>query len=271
MEGETEYQGRSGGPSTGRAVLAAFGAAAVLLSFATCVNQDPTAPEGSTVTVSANPQNVTSNGVIDGRTTITATVRGKNGTRLPDQELLFSTTQGNLTPPAQTPIITDSRGQAKSFLDTHANATVTATSGTITGTTVVSVARSPFQLVISLDSLDLTSCSDSVTITVTATDPNGDPVDNITLVFKQLDPPAGDNKLTGNFVPPQVKTGDVAAGFQPGEAETIFTPDSNCPKNCDTTFDPNAPNMGMCVVVLQASDGSGANTSQTETLTESIP
>src|SRR5437867_775472 len=98
MEGETGAQGHSGRAFAGRVALAALCVAALMLILVTCVTQDPTAPEGSMFTVSANPQTVVSQGGLPGRTTVTATLRGKNGTRLPDQEVAFSTTSGVLTP-----------------------------------------------------------------------------------------------------------------------------------------------------------------------------
>ena len=54
-------------------------------------DSDPTAPADSVITVDANPQTVVVPGGGQGFTTITATLRSKNGTRLPDQEVSFST------------------------------------------------------------------------------------------------------------------------------------------------------------------------------------
>src|SRR5882672_7545922 len=85
------------------------GAAALLVAavfgIAACNNSDPTAPADSTMTVSANPQTVVVPSVGDGQAQITATIRSKNGNRLPDQEVTFSTSAGRLDPAAETPIV----------------------------------------------------------------------------------------------------------------------------------------------------------------------
>ena len=106
-------------------VMTIMGIAIASVLMVSCENSDPTAPEGATITVSANPQTVRSG--VTAR--ITATVRSANGTRLPDQEVVFTTTTGSLSPPAQTPILTDDDGQAETVLSTTQTATVMAASG----------------------------------------------------------------------------------------------------------------------------------------------
>ncbi|HXI01656.1 MAG TPA: Ig-like domain-containing protein, partial [Candidatus Saccharimonadales bacterium] len=122
-----------------------IGAAGGLLLLAagmtlSCVNSDPTAPEGSTITVSADPQTVQP-GV---NSKITATVRSMNGTRLPDQEVIFTTTAGKLSTGSNA-VTTDTAGQAESTLSTTQNATVTAASGTVTASTTVTFSTCTLQ------------------------------------------------------------------------------------------------------------------------------
>jgi len=266
MEGKTSSENATGRAFAGRAILAAFGITAAMVVLVACQRQDPIAPEGSVISVSADPQTVVSQGGLPGRAKITATLRSKNGVRLPDQEVTFATTAGVLTPVAQTPILSDSQGQATSLLDTTSSATVTASSGSINGTTTVNVVSGNLSS-ITLDASpqDLSSCTDLVDLTVEATDPGGTGVAGVTVVFS-TSTIAGLTQLKGSFNPTQPRTDAT------GVATSVFTPNQSfCSQSCDTANDPNAPNGGACGLRIIAKDVSGAFVSPPVDLTESIP
>jgi hypothetical protein len=171
----------------------------------------------------------------EGRTTVTATVRSKNGTRLPDQEVTFSTTNGSLDPPAESPVITNSDGQASSLLITPTSATVTARSGSISGTTqVTTVTGNIGSFVLDVQPQSLGFCSDELAIEVTVLDVNGDPLEGISVEFKQQ----GSSRLTGTFVPPA----DVTDAS--GTILATWSPDSTLCSSCTDVGDPNGP--GIC-------------------------
>ncbi len=143
----------------GRIVLGACLAVGAGLFLLACDNNsDPVAPADSTITVSANPQTVVvPSGGGAGAAEIVATLRSSNGTRLPDQEITFSSTAGFLDPPAETPIKSDSNGQATCILTTTSSATVMARSGSITGSTQIQTASgniSAIQLSVTPQTLD---------------------------------------------------------------------------------------------------------------------
>lgn len=214
------------------------------------------------INVSADPQSVPAGG----KSTITATVRSSSGTRLPDQEVIFSTTAGKLTPSAQTALTTDDNGQATSVLTNSSNntATVTARSGTITATTTVNFTSCALDdIILTLNPQVLPSCNTDVMITVTLLDTNGDgcPGERVTLSKKV--PTGSFNELVGNFLRSQGTTDSN------GEFTTTFQPDQNsCNNNCDLNFNPMAPNSGDCRLEITA-DGGGLS-SFPETLTESL-
>src|SRR5882724_1813672 len=191
---------------SGRALVLAGGLALGLVTLVTCARQDPIAPDGSVISVSANPQTVVVQGGVAGQAHISATLRSKNGSRLPDQEVVFSPSAGTLTPPAQTSVITDSQGQATSVLSTTVSATVTAFSGSISGSTPVNVVSGNLSSV-TLDAIpqSLSTCTDTVALTATATDVNGDGVAGVTIVFATTSI-SGRNLIQGSFSPTQPKT-----------------------------------------------------------------
>ncbi len=246
-------------------ILVAGVAALVTLSALTigCETSDPTAPEGSTITMSANPQTV-----LPGQSSsIIATLRSSNGTRLPDQEIVFSTTVGLLNPPAQTAILTDDDGEAVTLLTTPSSATVTASSGTISATTSVTVSGCALSAItLNLSSQVIPTCSTSVTLTVNAVDTNSDPCEDLIVRISSLAPISGLTRLVGSIALSQGLTNAS------GDFITTFTPDqTSCQSKCDTAFDPNAPNNGNCEVDFVAEDVSGSIESFRETLGESVP
>lgn len=248
-----------------RRVGTVVGALAIAGMVLACNRSDPTAPTDSTITVSANPQTV----VLDptdpnheGTTTITATVRSKNGTRLPDQEVTFSTTNGSLAPPAETPIITNTDGQASCELSTPTSATVTARSGSITGSTqVTTVTGNIGSFNLSVIPQSIGTCNDVLDLEVTVLDTNGDPLENVSVEFKLQ----GGSKLTGTFRPPSGVTNPS------GILSATWTPDSTvCSSSCTDVGDPNGP--GICSdLFFVACTSSCSIQSNTVRVTEDVP
>lgn len=229
----------------------------VALILTACEDSDPTAPDGSTITISADPQTTQPN--VSSK--ITATVRSGSGTRLPDQEVIFSTSQGSLTPPAQTPLISDDNGQVTSTLRTPSTATVTATSGTISATTSVSIISCNLQnLLINVVPQILTSCNGSATVTVTAIDDTGAGCGGVSIAFFADPPGSGLTELPGSLNPQQVVT-DAN-----GEATSTFNVDSSaCQNSCAN------PNPGQCEVDLSAEDNNGNYVTPVVVLSENVP
>lgn len=217
-----------------------------------CENSDPTAPEGSTIVVSAAPQTVNPGASSE----ITATVRSSNGTRLPRQEVLFNTTRGQLTPKALTPILTDNLGRATSILDTSEQATVTASSGSISGQTTVNVSGCALQsIVVNLSPGILPDCLSQVGVTVSVLDTNGQPCDGETVRIILLDPLSGVTRLQGSVSPSQGLTNAS------GEFTGSFTPSSSCQNDCSGV---------TCEVDIVGEHISNIRSAR-ETLGESIP
>src|SRR4029453_15761745 len=100
---------------TRTSVRLASGLLLAVLAFATGAcddDTDPVAPADSVITVDANPQTVVVPPGSQGKTTTTATLRSKNGTRLPDQEMAFSTSSGSFDGSFDNPTTTDDQGEA---------------------------------------------------------------------------------------------------------------------------------------------------------------
>ncbi len=249
-----------------RTRVRALGCLAFLaLGLAACEGSDPVAPEGSTITVSANPQTVVVPSGQEGSTLITATLRASNGTRLPDEEIIFSTTAGRLDPPAQTPLTSDDDGQATSTLFTESAATVMASSGSITGTTQVQTAPGSLaQFVLNVMPTELFNCNDMLTLTALVVTTDGVPVQNLLVIFDEVPP----STVSGNFTPgSQVLTGPA------GTATVTWTPSLNiCARECQaSTADPNDPTPGVCTLFFTANDTTDTFESVTQEIIDSIP
>jgi hypothetical protein len=233
------------------AAIAALGAMAL-----SCESSDPTAPQGSTITVTADPQTVASGT----DSTITATVRSSNGTRLPDQEVIFSTTRGNLTPPAQSSQLTDSNGQVTSLLSTSVTATVTATSGTTSGSTTVNFVNCDLQtIIVNLSEQVISDCSPDpkVVVFVTARDSAGAVCEGLAVSITADPPVSGATHLLGSLSPTQ---GVTDSG---GLITAKFTPDaSQCQNDCS--------GGQVCEVDFVAEDRGGSIQSVPVTLTASV-
>lgn len=251
--------GHSGAVRFGTIALAAALAGGLAL-FWGCENSDPTAPEGSSITVTADPQTVQA-GV---QSLIVATVRSANGTRLPDQEVIFTTSTGTLSPTAQTPIITDQDGFATSILTTTQTATVTGASGTISDTTTVNVVNCQLQsILINVTPQTITNCITQVALKLTALDTNGVGCAGVAVSFRQQASTQGNNTLTGTINPIQ------GATDANGEFTATFTPDQGqCSSSCSAVTNPT---NNQCAVAFVGEEFSGSQESIPVDLIENIP
>jgi hypothetical protein len=190
-----------------RNTLIIVAAGALALIVAGCDQSETIAPDGSTVTINANPAQVILAGTPALQVnpiSIVATVRNSIGVPLPGQDVRFTTTSGSLTPPALQPVTTDDLGNATCELS---NATtgpnITATSGKATASLQLTSANGQVaQILLNSDATDLTDCADTFTLTATALDGTGKGVSGFTIIF-QFAPTNPANAFTGNFNPTQ--------------------------------------------------------------------
>src|SRR5262245_717961 len=165
--------------------VAAVLAASFILA---CESSDVIAPDGATMTLSATPaQIVLSGGIQQSPVTVLATVFNQIGVPLPGQDVRFTTSSGVLDPPGGTPVRTDDFGSATTTLTTATTAPqINARSGKVTATPLTLNAASGILSSIVLNvtpDLTIDACSDTFTVTATASDPDGDPVRGATIVF----------------------------------------------------------------------------------------
>jgi PKD repeat protein len=95
---------------------------------------------GSSIVVSANPASIPN--PEGGTSQITATVFGDNSQPLPNTPLVFISTAGTLSSGGQL-LRTDTNGQATDTLSTNIAATVTVTSGSLSGSVQVAINLAP--------------------------------------------------------------------------------------------------------------------------------
>jgi len=249
---------RRGHPLAGPAALVCL-AAALVLPAAGCDNDnDPTAPEDSTIDVSANPSTVVVTESGPGSSRITATIR-LNGTKLPGQEVTFRTSAGTLDPPAQTPLTTDDQGRAECILTTSQTATITARSGSIEGTAQVQTSSGDISsILLTASPNEIFACSDTITLTARVLTAGGEGVSGVTVRFFNPDPPA---TIGGSFSP-SVVVSDVN-----GESVSTWRPNSvDCPVECS-----ESQGGSGCTFAFQAEDGTGDITSNVEQVDDNIP
>jgi hypothetical protein len=224
-----------------------------LVVVVACESSDKLPPEGSTMTVAANPATIPLAASQDcvnllgvtncGTAGIVATVANKLGVPLQAQDVRFSSTAGRLflgdpaspTDAANIPIRTDKFGNATVSLITSTTATVTAKSGVATGTlTISTVSGNLSSITLNVDvttagchSESLTSCSQTVCYVAKAVDGTGKGLQGIVLNFQLQNNIFNGNELDGTFVDAAVTT-DAN-----GQALSEFTPDGGtCPTNC---------------------------------------
>lgn len=184
-------------------------ALAIVLLAVGCESSETVAPEGSTITLSANPAVIVlSGGVQQSPVDITATVLNSIGVPLPNQDVRFSTTFGVLTPIGQTPVPTDENGNATVVLTNATQSpTITARSGKASGMLSLQTATCNLSsITLNPTPLVLEDCMATFELTVEAIDTDDAPCPSILV---QLE-----------FVPTATPMTDVAGSFNPGSART---------------------------------------------------
>ncbi len=245
-------------PASLRVALAAIAALGILLT--SCDDNDPTAPADSTIVIGADPATVVvdPNAGTAGSSLITATLLSKNGTRLPDQEMIFTTSQGTLDPPAQTILTTDDVGIATSILTTTQTATVTARSGNISAPVTVQTSSAPVSaILLNVSTTSVDDCDDTIDVTARVVTSGGLPVSGFSVQFFQNTPPS----LHDGVFSQTIVQSDVA-----GEAKVTWRPTlTDCTNDCfgGNDCDPMAE--------LQASDLQDTIFSNLVTLNDDIP
>ncbi|HEY3175317.1 MAG TPA: hypothetical protein VGK94_06090 [Candidatus Polarisedimenticolia bacterium] len=236
-----------------RAAPGILGIAVLILGAPACENNsDPIAPSDSIITVDADPQSLVVPTGTRETAGITATLRSKSGARLPDQEMTFSTTLGDLVPAAGTLFLTDENGQARCTLSTSQTTTVTARSGSVTGSTQVQTTPVAIgNVVLAVENADPSAtcgsqepcdCDDMLRLTATVEDPNGKPAGAVKVEFHLLTP-LDPNSSTG---PINIPGGTTENN---GEFATTWRPDSQeCNNKCT--------GLNICTWTFTATAGS---------------
>src|SRR5262245_45874009 len=207
LRGSLPRKGARGPMDTTKQVLPVLGAAAGLMILAcgvaltaSCRGSDQVAPEGSTITLAANPATIviaTQGG--SGSADVVATVYSAAGVPQEDQDVRFSATAGSLfTPPpdnqpaANIPSPTDNLGNAHVVLTTSVNTTVNARSGTATGTISLSTVNGNLNAITinqqtgiagCIDGDTIGNCSDSICVQARAVDDEGNGIAGVVIVF----------------------------------------------------------------------------------------
>jgi hypothetical protein len=233
------------------ALLATFLAGALLV--VACHSSEVVAPEGATISLSANPaQVIVQGGQQLAPIAIIATVRDAIGVPLPGQDVRFTTTNGVLTPQASTPVTTDKLGNAMAQLNGVQQAPqVTATSGKATANLSLTIGTAAICLIDVSPSGDqsLNACSDTIDFTVTVFDCSNKPVANTLMKF-ELVSGGNTNAVAGNFNPNSIQT-DAN-----GQATSTLTFDpSSCSSNCVGLDNNNSPKQ--CDAQVSIHDASG--------------
>jgi len=237
--------------NTTERVLPVLGAAAgiMVLAFgvaltASCRGADQVAPEGSSITVSANPATIVLTGG-SGSSDVVATVYSAAGVPQEDQDVRFSSSAGALftpapdnQPAANIPIRTDNLGNAHVVLTTTTTTTVTAQSGKAVGTLSLSTVNGNLStIVLNQDILtpgcigpgpDITNCSDNLCLEAKAQDDEGNGILGVVVTFSvQNGSSTSPNQFTFGFSPQPTVTTDSS-----GIARATFKLGSNCAAAC---------------------------------------
>lgn len=212
-----------------RSSLIVAAAGALLLIVAGCDESDTIAPEGSTISLNANPNQVILVGGVQDNNPITirATVSNSVGVPLPGQDVRFNTNSGSLSVGVTQPVATDSFGIATTELSLATTGpTVSATSGKASASiTITSANGQVTQILLNVVPSILSDCSDTFDITATALDGNGDGVENFTIFF-EFAPSNPSTAFTGNFNPGQDTT-DAS-----GVATSVLSTTTQCDTQC---------------------------------------
>jgi len=208
-------------------IIAAAGALALVV--AGCDDSETIAPDGSTISLNANPgQVILVAGVQDNNPIIIrATVSNSIGVPLPGQDVRFNTNSGTLSAGVTQPVTTDSFGIATTELSLATTGpTISATSGKATANiTITSANGQVASITLNVVPSILSDCSDTFDLTATALDGNGDGVSGFTIIF-EFAPSNPAAAFTGNFNPGQ---GVTDAN---GEVTSVLSPTSQCDTQC---------------------------------------
>jgi len=199
------------------------------VAVAGCQKSDVVAPDGATISMTANPATIVLSGGIQSEpVTIVATVSNSIGVPLKGQDVRFTTTAGTLTPASGTPVGTDDFGNAVSVLtEARQSPTITARSGKATQPLQLQTANCQLSAItLSPGPLPLNTCNDTFDMTAVATDTNGAPCPALLINFVAAGT-APSTDVAATFSPPS-KTTDTN-----GEATTTLTINSNdCSTKC---------------------------------------
>ena len=156
--------------------------------LAGCESSDVVPPSGAELSLTATPATLDSSGDLVPESTLRAWVTNL-GVSLPGQDVRFSTSEGNLTPEALTPIETDQFGIAETILGTSRTSTVTAQSGGATDTVTISVIEGSLStiLLVSPDVI-LNDCNEIIDLTATAISTTGLPISGLIISFEMREP-----------------------------------------------------------------------------------
>ncbi len=267
----------------------------LLVVVAACESSDKLPPKGSIVTVAANPATIPLGSGQEctlisvtrcGTAQVVATVASELGTPLPDQDVRFSSTAGFLftgdtaspVAAANVPIATDKFGNAHVSLITSTTASVTAKSGTASGTlTINTVVGNLNRIVLNFNtdttlgcpsSPDITDCDKTICVEAEAQDSTGKDIEGVLIVFDLQNNVFDGNTFKGNFNPTQQSTVAMPAGSTTiFKALTKFKPDSTCQAQCSASAMPPK----SCAAEVVATTQGGSFRSAGLPLTISIP
>jgi hypothetical protein len=202
-------------------MLLAFG----LALMASCRGADQIAPDGSTITLAANPATIILVGG-SGSSDVVATVSSGAGVPLKDQDVRFSATAGSLfdadgNPAANIPIRTDDLGNAHVTLVTTTTTTVTAKSGKATGSLSLSTVNGNLSAILinqvftagCLTDSTFTSCSDKLCLEAQAVDDEGNGIAGVVLVFSLDNETSTAGGTFGGVFSPATQATTDAGGF----------------------------------------------------------
>ncbi|MEE9217627.1 MAG: Ig-like domain-containing protein [Acidobacteriota bacterium] len=197
-----------------------------------CDSSDPTAPSGSTITLTASPNPIIG---VGSSATITARIFNSNGVPVPDDTIIFFESSSGLLTKTE---VTTSDGIATTMLTATSTGTITVTalSGPVTATVQVQVITASINAV-TLQSSDPTIeliCDDPVPLNGQVTDGNGAGIGGLQVTFQIVSSiPTGvfDGGGGGSFTNPVTNSnGDYIATFQinPQLCQNNCTGGSNC-------------------------------------------
>ncbi len=236
-------------------------AAALIPSLVTwsCESSETVAPEGATISLSANPaQIVLASGIQSQPVTLLATVRNVLGVPLPGQDVRFTTTSGVLDPLPGTPVETDANGNAFATLTQATQGpTIMASSGAASASLTLTAATGLLSTItLSPNSVVFNTCSDMPQLTATALDPDGNPIQGVSIEFIFVNP--GMNTPQGSFNPSPGQSDAM------GKVTTTLTFVVNdCQTKCGSGK--------TCTGTIQARNIGQTVTSNTATLTDAVP